>query len=55
VTEEAAVVLEDEPDRRDSGHQLRGLKNPISPVPSMISPSGLSSGRGGSRRPVNST
>ena len=37
----------------DSGHQLCGLKKPISPGPSAFSPRGLSSGRSGSRRPVN--
>jgi hypothetical protein len=45
----------------NSGHQLCGLKkpvslvSPISPVPSAMSPCGLSSGRSGSRRPVNSS
>ena len=37
----------------NSGHQLCGLKNPTSPVPSAISAPGLSSGRRGSLRPVN--
>ncbi|MFZ1018209.1 MAG: TonB-dependent receptor [Candidatus Cybelea sp.] len=37
----------------NSGHQLCGLKKPSSPVPSLISPLGLSSGRSGSLRPVN--
>src|SRR5438270_732860 len=38
-----------------SCQQLFGGKNPSSPVPSSMSPFGLSSGRSGRRRPVNST
>src|SRR4029077_1367634 len=39
----------------NSGHQLCGLKNPISPVPCSISPWSSSSGALCSRRPVEST